>query len=68
MAVYVKVSDVIKLMKSLRNDGYKEVTFSPDEGDPEDELPPAIQIYAIDPDDTSVIVDCDEIEGRIVND
>ncbi len=65
MAVAVKISDVIKMMKELRNDGYKEVSFSICEED--DELPPAIHIDAVDPDGLFDSVDCGDIEGRSVD-
>lgn len=63
MAVYVKVSDVIKLLKEIRNDGYKEVSFLIDEeGDLDEDMPPAIVVNALDRD--GFIVDYGEVPGH----
>ena len=62
MAVVVKVSDVIKLLKEIRNNGIKEITFSEVEGD--DELLPAVHIDGIDPEGLFDSIDCGDIDGR----
>lgn len=68
MAVYVKISDVIKLMKELRNEGYKEVSFTADEeSDPELGSEPACIVEALDPKGILGPIDCGAIEGRVVD-
>ena len=62
MAVVVKVSDVIKLLKEIRNDGIREISFSEIEGD--GELPPAVHIDGIDPEGLFDLIDCGDIDGR----
>ena len=63
MAVVVKVSDVIKLLKEIRDDGIKEICFYSDNGDDED--PPTVHIDGVDPSELVDSIDCGEIEGRI---
>ncbi len=68
MAVFVKISDVIKMMKELRNEGYKEISFTIDEeGDPEVGMPPSVMVDALDPEGIFDAVSCDNIEGRNVD-
>lgn len=62
MAVVVKVSDAIKLLKEIRNDGIKEISFSELDGD--GELPPAVHIDGIDPEGLFDSIDCGDIDGR----
>ena len=65
MAVVVKVSDVIKLLKEIRNDGIKEISFSELDGD--GEQPPAVHIDGIDPEGLFDSTDCGDIDGRNAN-
>ena len=65
MAVVVKVSDAIKLLKEIRNDGIKEISFCELEGD--DEIPPSIRINGIDPEGLFDYIDCGDIYGREVD-
>lgn len=65
MAVVIKVSDAIKLLKELRNDGIKEISFSEMEAD--DELPPSVHIIGIDPEGLFDSIDCGDLYGREVD-
>lgn len=68
MTVAVKVSDLIKLLKDIRNDGIREITIEVDpKGDPDFDIPPNIHIDGIDPDGDFDSIDCGEIYGRAVD-
>ena len=63
MAVIVKVSDLIKRLKEIRNDDIREVSISIDE-EGDDDIPPHINISGIDPEGIVDEIDYDEIDGR----
>jgi hypothetical protein len=64
MAVIVKVSDLIKRLKEVRNDGIREVSISAYDDEGDEDFPPHIHIDGLDPDNPNMFIDYEDIDGR----
>ncbi|MBE6092064.1 MAG: hypothetical protein E7201_02625 [Selenomonas ruminantium] len=68
MTVVVKVSDLIKHLKEIRDNGIKEISLEAfPEGEPEFDIPPHIEIKGVDPDGFMDHITCGTVDGRAVD-